>query len=204
MEFLPSICHKTVKVLLDSAMAVAYISRQGCTWSAVVATEAIPLLQWEETHLLVLLASHLSGKGNLQVDYLSCTALDPGEWALSRSTFQRVVARWGQPVMDLIVTQMNAKAEHFFSLHRPHMSEGLDALVHPLPRVAQLYIFPPPLPLLLIGQILQQIVSSGERGAHCSGLVLSQHPGMQTSCGFSCWSPSACWQKWTLLTLGLV
>ena len=57
-----------VKLMMDSAAAVAYINKMGGTYSHTVANLAIALWEWYLKNLLMVSAQHLPGKLNIRAD----------------------------------------------------------------------------------------------------------------------------------------
>ncbi|XP_029469393.1 transcriptional adapter 2-alpha-like [Rhinatrema bivittatum] len=90
---------------------MAYINHQREIKSQGVAQEAQQLILWAEEHLERIAASHVTGVKIVQADFLSQTALDPGEWDLSEiikdhglinlRKFQILERRYPKEVQDL-------------------------------------------------------------------------------------------------------
>ncbi|CAN2390178.1 Reverse transcriptase (RNA-dependent DNA polymerase), partial [Pristimantis euphronides] len=73
----------SVRVQSDNATAVAYINHHGGTRSAAAMGEVSRILRWAEGHVLVLSTVYIPGMENWEADFLSRTAVDPGEWSFN-------------------------------------------------------------------------------------------------------------------------
>ena len=68
------------------------------------------------------------GKQNHLADLLSCKKIKSREWVLKSSVMNSLFALWGQPMIDLFVTQGNKKAMLFCSWILSRHAFALDAL----------------------------------------------------------------------------
>ncbi|XP_018105397.1 uncharacterized protein LOC108709773 [Xenopus laevis] len=109
--FLERITQKWIKIRSDNATAVVYVQRQGGTKSARLIEELSTIMSWVEINFRGLVAFYVPGKMNVQADFLSRNALEPGEWSLNLSVFQTI----GNPEIDLMASDHNHKCRRFFS-----------------------------------------------------------------------------------------
>ena len=83
--------HKTqVKVLLlmDNVTAVTYINKTGGTRSPILSSLAFELWSWCLQRQNSIMARHIPGIQNLQVNEESCTVVDHSDWKLKAGIFQ--------------------------------------------------------------------------------------------------------------------
>lgn len=117
--------------------------------------EAELLGLWTEKHLRSIRACHISGAANSQVDLLSRTTIDQGEWQLNPAIFNEITLRFGIPAVDLFVSNTNAQTSRFFSRFPTPGAEGVDALQSRWPP-GLLYAFPP---LAIISKVVRKLLS---------------------------------------------
>ncbi|XP_060547645.1 uncharacterized protein LOC117658602 [Pantherophis guttatus] len=141
-NFTSLIRNKHVLILTDNMTTKAHLNRQGGMRSKELMAETDLLMSWAKQHLHSIKAEHISGKSNLQADYLSRDRLDPLEWRLSPQLFQEIANRFGMPVVDLFATSQNTHLPRYFTRFPSPGAEGHDALRAQWPE-GLLYAFPP-------------------------------------------------------------
>lgn len=132
-----------------------HVNRQGRTRSKTLMQEALHIGRWAEAHLSSLHADHITGKENLQADFLSRTMVKPSEWQLHPDLFQDICHRFGQPQVDLFASPANAQLPRFFTRYPSPGAENMDALRCPWPP-GLLYTFPP---LALLPRVIRKIIA---------------------------------------------
>lgn len=145
---------KDVLVLTDNTTAKAHINKLGGTRSRSLMEEACLLGLWAETHLSSIRADHISGSANVQADSLSRRLVDQGEWSISPSLFQEIIARFRKPVLDLFASWTNHRLPCYFSRFLDLQAEAMDALRSRWPP-GLLYAFPP---LPVIPRVIRKLL----------------------------------------------
>lgn len=102
-----------VLILTDNITVKAHVNREGGTHSKPLLDEAMALTSWVEKHRVSLLAQHISGSENIQVDWLSHSPIDQAEWCLHPALFMELTFR--VPLVDLFVSPDNAQLPCYFS-----------------------------------------------------------------------------------------
>ena len=83
---------------------------------------------WALARSLWVIAAYCPGVDNVQADVLSRHPLsDRTEWSLPQSLFQRLVARWGLPEVDLFASALNNKVGQYVSWYPDPYALWLDA-----------------------------------------------------------------------------
>ena len=129
-----------------------------------------------ELRKIVLTPRHIEGKRNVAADALSREEVIPGEWELSRETFQRLEAQHGTPLqVDLFASPLNHKLPAYFCPFPFPQALGMDALVQEWNQFSQVLIFPPP---NLVGEMSKKLIAYTGGGADPPGQLCpaSPHP----------------------------
>ncbi len=151
---------KVVQVSTDNTTVVAYLNKQGGTHSAPLYMETKQLLLWCRQRDVVLRTRHISGKSNILADYLSRGGKPVlTEWSLRKDVAGVLINRWGDPMVDLFATRVNAKLPLFVSPVPDAAAWGVDAMSFEWRRL-DAYAFPP---FILIPRVLHKIRASGCR-----------------------------------------
>lgn len=106
------------------------MNRLGGTHSWCLMKEAEVLGLWTEKHLRSIWASHISGTANRQVDLLSRTTVDPGEWHLHPSIFNDI-ASWSRQSISSLPTPTARWTVSSLASRLLGGGEGVDALRSP-------------------------------------------------------------------------
>lgn len=163
LHFADELRGKHILVRTDNTAAKSHINKQGGSKSSALHREARKLFLWAERHLRSVRTEHVRGLDNVQVDWLSRSRVDPGEWSLRTEIFNEIVQRFGKPVVDLFASHLNCQIQRFFSQYIHPRAEAMDALTSPWP-LGLLYAFPP---IPLIPRLLWKIGSApvGDSGS---------------------------------------
>ena len=116
-----------------------------------------------EQQKICLTPRHIEGKRNVAADAPSREEVIPGEWELSRETFQNLVVQHGSALQaDLFASPLNHKLPVYFCpFPFPH-AQGTDAFVQDWNLFTQVLIFPPP---TLIGETAKKLIAY--KGGEC-------------------------------------
>ncbi|CAH3168659.1 unnamed protein product [Porites evermanni] len=111
----------------DNNTAASYINYlEGCR-SLECNSIAKDIWDWAIDKHIWLSAAHIPGSSNIDADQLSRNLNLDLEWKLSAPIFQRIVALFGKPDIDLFASRLNAQVEHYVSW-KPHpMANFVDA-----------------------------------------------------------------------------
>ena len=138
--------------MCDNSMVVAYVNKQGGTVSQALCLLASRLLRWMESLDIHLDARYLPGQSNVLADLLSRLGQVVGtEWYLHPQVARSLLRVWGNPLIDLFVTCLNAKLPLYCSLVPDPQAVFEDAFCHPWDDL-DLYAFPP-FPLVGIARV---------------------------------------------------
>ena len=140
------------KLLSDNQTAVSYIKNMGGTHSPSCNNIAREIILWCKARNIWLSISHIPGKLNVEADQASRVFNDDTEWSLDSNLFADLVAKWGQPDIDLFASRLNHKADKYVSWKADPGAIATDALSIDWSPY-KLVCFPP---FSLIGKVLQK------------------------------------------------
>ena len=110
---------------------LAYIIRQGGTFSLALNDLASRLWAWCKTARNFPFASHIPGEENLIADFLSRGKCLPSEWMLSPVVFRQIMSVFGVLDIDLFATSLYHRLPRFCSRFRDLGAFALDAFAIP-------------------------------------------------------------------------
>jgi len=132
-----------IMVATDNTTVMSHINKQGGTRSWDMHVETQGLLLYAEAQGWILASKHVPGRLNILADQLSRRGQSiQTEWELHQEAAQALFDRWGQPLIDLFATRLNAKLPLFISPVPDPLALGVDALSVPWEGMTA-YAFPP-------------------------------------------------------------
>ena len=132
----------SVALFCDNTTTVAYLRREGGTFSSTLNSTAREVLLWAESRRIRLLPQFIMGSSNVTADALSCPNQVIGsEWTLHQEVVDQLVHRW-PAMIDLFATSLTARLPVYFSPASDPRAAGTDALLQPWDDL-QAYAFPP-------------------------------------------------------------
>ena len=151
-----------VRVMSDNNTAVSYINSMGGCRSLECNSIAKDIWDWAIDKDIWLSAAHIPGSSNIDADQLSRNLNLDLEWMLSAPIFQRIVALFGKPDIDLFASRLNAQVEDYVSW-KPHpMAKFVDAFTIDW---SQFFFYAYP-PFCLVSRCVQKIIQD-----HASGIL---------------------------------
>lgn len=155
-SFRTFITHKSIQILSDNIVSVAYVNHLGgpCPRLTEIATAI-----WSEACRLKisLQARHLAGKMNLIADRLSrLTPRSTYSWSLHPGIFQLLDHRWGPHSCDRFADITNHLLPKYNSLYHDPYTSGVDALAQQDWARENNFVNPP---FALIPRVLQVLQS---------------------------------------------
>ena len=148
------LCNATIKVSLDSTVAVNYINSMGGKISSLNAI-ATDIWAWCQKRNAWLLATHIAGKANVLADNRSRIFHDATEWSLRKNEFELICKTFGHPNIDLFASRLNSKCDTYFSWEPDPHSKEVDAFSVNWNNLGSCYAFPP---FNLIGKVIQKMI----------------------------------------------
>ena len=109
LKSLANINKPHIRVLTDNTTAMAYIRNMGGTKSKPCNKITKLIWQWAESKRIWLTVAHIPGSQNNLADYKSRKFHDHLEWSLNDKIFNKIIARWGLPEIDLFASHRNWK-----------------------------------------------------------------------------------------------
>ena len=141
-SFQESLSGLTVAVFSDNTTALAYLRKQGGTFSPFLNQLSQRILRWSESQLMVLLPQFVQGKRNVVADALSRPHQVIGsEWTLHQEVFDHLRRSWPVTV-DLFASSLNHRCPVFFATTSDPLAAGVDAMLQSWDFL-QAYAFPP-------------------------------------------------------------
>ena len=111
----PSVKGSHICFGIDNCIAMSHINKLGDTHSQNLSNLAIELWNYALNRNLIISAIHIPGKLNVLADHKSRIFNDSIEWMLNPRIFRGVVARLGQPDIDLFALRVNHQIPEFIS-----------------------------------------------------------------------------------------
>ena len=149
-----------VRVMSDNNTAVSYINSMGGCRSLECNSVAKDIWDWAIDKDIWLSAAHIPGSSNIDADQLSRNLNLDLEWMLSAPIFQRIVALFGKPDIDLFASRLNAQVKDYVSW-KPHpMAKFVDAFTIDW---SQFFFYAYP-PFCLVSRCVQKIIHDQASG----------------------------------------
>ncbi|XP_023316550.1 uncharacterized protein LOC106658044 [Trichogramma pretiosum] len=98
--------------------------------------------QWCEARNIIIIASYISSKNNVEADEESRKSKTEIEYELADWAFLKIVKIFGAPQIDLFASRLNHKCNRYFSWGKDPDSEAIDAFTQPWNNIF-FYAFPP-------------------------------------------------------------
>ncbi|XP_068225363.1 uncharacterized protein [Palaemon carinicauda] len=109
-QFQQTLAGHSVVVMSDNTTVVAYINKQGGTFSQQLSHLAVEILSWTEVHSIPLSARFIPGKRNVLADSLSrASQIVSTEWSLDPLVANKVLTLCGSPTVDPFTTALYFK-----------------------------------------------------------------------------------------------
>ena len=124
---IPSVKGSHICFGIDYRTALSDINKLGGTRSQNLSNLAIELWNYALERNLIISAIHISGKLNILEDHKSRIFNDSIEWMLNPRIFRGVVARLGQPDIDLFASRVNHQIPEFVSWRPEPTAVATDA-----------------------------------------------------------------------------
>lgn len=141
-------------MLSDNQTAVSYLRNMGGTHSQDCNEIARETILWCKNRGISLTVTHLPGKLNIEADQASRQFHDDTEWSLNTHVYERPIANWGKPEIDLFASQLNAKLPCYVAWRPDPSAYAIDAFTLDWSVYKLVYCFPP---FSVIGKVLQKI-----------------------------------------------
>ena len=155
--FSRELSNSVTQVHIDNMSVVSYLKKEGGTHSWPLTKATRKVLEWCDSHRVVLLPVHISGYRNIHADSLSRAGqVQAGEWSMTRTEFDKICQTLGRPRIDLMATAENTRTAQFISPVPHQEAMGVDAFAVKWPTSQLLYAFPPP---VLVPRVLQRFQS---------------------------------------------
>ena len=133
---------RVVAVFCDNTTAIAYLRREGGTFSPRLNAIAQSILRWAETVGISLRPQFILGAKNVIADSLSRVGqVIASEWTLCQEVVDDLIKRWPATV-DLFATSLNHRLPVYFAPAWDPMAAAVDAMLQPWDHL-QAYAFPP-------------------------------------------------------------
>ncbi|XP_068245228.1 uncharacterized protein [Palaemon carinicauda] len=143
MHFQKEVQGKLVQVNTDNNTALAYIRKQGGTRSDSLYEAAKDLLLWAKARNITVITRFIEGEKNVRVDLLSRgRQVLTTEWTLHDEVCSRLWILWGEPSIDLFVTQKTKRLPVYYSPVPNQEAVAVDAFLMEWEGL-DMYAFPP-------------------------------------------------------------
>ena len=116
-----------IQLQIDNQAAVSYINHLGGTHSKLLCQLSLDLWNWSLSRQIHISARYIPGIFNKHADHMSRRLRLTAEWKLNPILFQRIVAVYGMPQIDLFATRANTQLRKFVSWIPDPQSAAIDA-----------------------------------------------------------------------------
>ena len=159
--------NQTVLVATDNSTVVAYINKQGGTYSMEMCALLWKIMTWCHRCHIVFKDRHIPGCLNVMADLLSrSNQVQSTEWSLHPEVFKQICQKWFSPHVDLFATHLNHKFPlYVFPFPDPYAWDIVALNINWTGLTA--YAYPP---TALLHRVIQKI-----RQCHC--LIIVTAPG---------------------------
>lgn len=151
---------------LDSTTAVAYINRMGGIKFKQLNLITSQIWNWCEQRKIIIFASYINTKDNLEADGESRSIAKDTEFSLNQKVFKKITQKLGTPNIDLFASKSNSKCKKYISWHRDPDSFAVDAFTISWTNLF-FYAFPP---FCLVPRVLNKIITD-----KATGLIVVPH-----------------------------
>lgn len=158
--FAKDLKQREILLRIDNTTAISYINRYGGVQYIKLNNIAREIWLWCEERQLIVYASYIKSKDNIEADEESRRSNIDTEWCLSQSAFDRITTTFGLPEIDLFASQINAKCKNYISWKRDPEAFEIDAFTVDWSSYF-FYAFPP---FSLILKALRKIINEKATG----------------------------------------
>ncbi|XP_023314845.1 uncharacterized protein LOC106655901 [Trichogramma pretiosum] len=153
---------KNCNILLriDNTTAIAYLNKMGGAQHTHLNDITREIWQWCERRNIVIFASYIASKENVEADEESRRLEPETEFSLSDYAFRKVIKNFGIPDIDLFASHSNKKCERFISWKKDPEAETVDAFTISWKGLF-VYAFPP---LSILLKVLRKIKIDAAEG----------------------------------------
>ena len=116
-----------IQLQIGNQAAVSYINHLGGTHSKLLCQLSLDLWNWSLLRLIHISARYIPGTFNKHADHMSRRLRLTAEWKLNPILFQRIVAVYGMPQIDLFATRANTQLRKFVSWIPDPQSAAINA-----------------------------------------------------------------------------
>ena len=115
-----------ILLLIDNSTTTAYINHKGGTHSRQLSDLAVEIWKWCISRGISIHAEHIPGVSNTVADAESRKAIEPSNWMLNKSVFNKLQMVWGPFNVDLFAARHNRQLPRYFSFKpcRPRSRGG--------------------------------------------------------------------------------
>ena len=156
-SFKDTISNKNICLMLDNSTAVCISNKKGTTDSSNCTSIAVQILEFCQTHNILLTAFHIPGVQNGSADRESRIFANPdAEWMLNPKCLKQALSILHyEPELDFFAISLNAQSANYCSLRLDPYASSIDAFSISWFDL-KVYCFPP---FSRILQVLQKIQS---------------------------------------------
>ncbi|RVE44042.1 hypothetical protein evm_011340 [Chilo suppressalis] len=145
---------------IDNVTAISCINRMGSVQYRHLNQVTRDIWKWCEKRKIIIFASYINTKQNLEADLLSRKKFQNTEWELSNYAFQEITLQLGIPEIDLFASRCNAKCFTFVTWKADPDAWAVDAFTISW-HDKFFYAFPP---FSLITKVMQKVINDKAEG----------------------------------------
>lgn len=127
---------------IDNTTAIAYINRMGSVHFPKLNDLARIVWKWCEERVIFIFASYIKSIDNRDADATSRVFQIDIEWSIADSAYEKLVAHFGEPKIDLFASRVNKKCECYVAWQNDPDAFAVDAFTLNWGKIF-FYAFPP-------------------------------------------------------------
>jgi len=118
---------KAIHIRMDNIVAITYLLKMGSTKNQEMTIISKEIWNYLMSREITITAEYLPGKLNIEADRESRQVNDSSKWKLCITVFQKIVAMWGSPKIDLLASRISHQVKNYFSWKIDPYCLGRDA-----------------------------------------------------------------------------
>ena len=151
-------CHILLRI--DNTTAISYINKMGGVRIKAYCNVARDIWKLAEEKQIILSASYIPSRENIDADRLSRLVNSDAEWELAHYAFKQIINAFGIPDIDLFATRNNRKCKKFCSWLPDEEAFQINAFTLNWNKL-YFYAFPP---FVIILRVLEKVQQDKARG----------------------------------------
>lgn len=158
--FAKNVSNTGILLRIDNVTAISCINRMGSVQYEHLNIVCRDIWQWCEIRKIVIFASYINTKDNLEADHLSRKKFQDTEWQLNDIVYTQITDYFGLPDIDLFASRCNAKCDVYVTWKNDPDALAVDSFTISW-KNKFFYAFPP---FAMITKVMHKIIKEKAEG----------------------------------------